>query len=81
MGFLDNNLGNPLLLRRALDMGVKIIVAHVASEGECDDLDNPISNSIIFLYKNIDKFCKFFLKKKIINQSLRKLQQSSCYLD
>jgi len=34
-------LANPLLLRRPLDQGVKIIVAHCASLGSNDDLDNP----------------------------------------
>ncbi len=34
-------LGNPLLLRRALDAGVKVVVAHCASLGECEDLDAP----------------------------------------
>ncbi len=32
-------LGNPLLFRGALDIGVKTIMAHVASLGECKDLD------------------------------------------
>ncbi len=30
----QNALGNPLLLRRALDKGVRVIAAHFASEGE-----------------------------------------------
>ena len=38
--FLDNTLGNPLLLRKPLDCGVKIIAAHCASEGESLDLDS-----------------------------------------
>ncbi len=33
------HLGNPLLLRRALDAGVKVVVAHCASIGEDVDLD------------------------------------------
>lgn len=33
-------LGNPLLLRRALDHGVRVIVAHCASLGESLDLDH-----------------------------------------
>jgi predicted TIM-barrel fold metal-dependent hydrolase len=37
----DQRLGNPLLLRRALDHGVKTIVAHCASLGENEDLDDP----------------------------------------
>jgi predicted TIM-barrel fold metal-dependent hydrolase len=32
-------LGNPLLLRRALDAGVHVIVAHCASSGDGEDLD------------------------------------------
>jgi predicted TIM-barrel fold metal-dependent hydrolase len=34
-------LGNPLRLRRALDRGVRVIVAHCASMGEAEDLDEP----------------------------------------
>lgn len=33
-------LGNPLLLRRALDHGVRVIVAHCATQGDNIDLDN-----------------------------------------
>lgn len=33
-------LGNPLLFRRPLDLGVKIIMAHCASLGKDEDLDN-----------------------------------------
>lgn len=35
----DQRLGNPLLLRPALDAGVRVIVAHAASLGTCEDLD------------------------------------------
>ena len=34
-------LGNPLHLRRALDAGVKVVVAHAASLGTSEDLDKP----------------------------------------
>jgi uncharacterized protein len=37
----DQKLGNPLLLRRPLDQGVKVIVAHCASLGTNEDLDHP----------------------------------------
>ncbi len=37
----DQKLGNPLLLRRALDHGVKVIVAHCAGLGDNQDLDSP----------------------------------------
>ncbi len=36
----DQKLGNPLLFRRPLDMGVKIVMAHCASLGSDADLDN-----------------------------------------
>lgn len=37
----DERLGNPLLLRRALDQGVRVVVAHCASFGSAEDLDRP----------------------------------------
>jgi predicted TIM-barrel fold metal-dependent hydrolase len=37
----DQRLGNPLLLRRPLDHGVKVIVAHCAGLGDNEDLDDP----------------------------------------
>ena len=37
----DQKLGNPLLLRRPLEHGVKVIVAHCAGLGDNDDLDDP----------------------------------------
>ena len=37
----DQRFGNPLLLRRPLDLGVKVIVAHCASLGDNVDLDDP----------------------------------------
>lgn len=36
----DQQLGNPLRLRKPLDMGVRVIVAHAASLGTCEDLDS-----------------------------------------
>ncbi len=36
----DQRLGNPLLLRRALEHGVRVIMAHAASLGTCVDLDD-----------------------------------------
>jgi len=36
----DQRLGNPLRLRKPLDMGVRVIVAHAASLGACEDYDN-----------------------------------------
>jgi mannonate dehydratase len=34
-------LGNPLRLRRALEAGVRVVVAHCATRGEDEDLDHP----------------------------------------
>ncbi len=49
----DQKLGNPLLLRRALDHGVKVVVAHCAGLGANEDLDTRerklISNFDLFL--------------------------------
>ena len=36
----DQWLGNPLLLRRALEHGVRVVMAHTASLGSCEDLDD-----------------------------------------
>jgi uncharacterized protein len=55
----DQKLGNPLLLRRALDHGVKVIVAHCAGLGSNEDLDDPqrkrVSNFELFLRLMDDK--------------------------
>jgi predicted TIM-barrel fold metal-dependent hydrolase len=37
----DQKLGNPLLLRRALDRGVRVVIAHCAGLGDNVDLDDP----------------------------------------
>lgn len=36
----NQSFGNPLHLRRALDTGVRVVMAHCASDGESADLDN-----------------------------------------
>ena len=36
----DQKLGNPLRLRKPLESGVRVVVAHAASLGECADLDS-----------------------------------------
>jgi mannonate dehydratase len=55
----DQRLGNPLLLRRALAHGVRTIVAHCASLGENEDLDDPgrrrVHNFRLFLRLVEDK--------------------------
>ena len=38
--YLNNAYGNPLLLRRPLNMGVRVIAAHVATEGSSEDIES-----------------------------------------
>jgi predicted TIM-barrel fold metal-dependent hydrolase len=56
----DQKLGNPLLLRRALDHGVKVIVAHCAGLGENEDLDDIDKR----LRSNFDLFMRLMDDKK-----------------
>src|SRR5258705_3157002 len=56
----DQKLGNPLLLRRALDHGVKVIVAHCAGLGQNEDLDDPDKRS----KPNFDLFMRLMDDKK-----------------
>ncbi len=54
-------LGNPLLLRRALDHGVKVIVAHCASMGSNIDLDKGKSGKKI---ANIKLFARLMAERQ-----------------
>ena len=56
----DQKLGNPLLLRRALDHGVKVIVAHCAGLGTNEDLDSPDRKQI----DNFDLFLRLMDEKR-----------------
>lgn len=56
----DQKLGNPLLLRRALDLGVKVIVAHCAGLGSNEDLDNPDQKIVA----NFDLFLRLMEEKR-----------------
>jgi predicted TIM-barrel fold metal-dependent hydrolase len=56
----DQRYGNPLLFRRALDRGVKIIMAHVASLGTGIDLDNSSKLEA----SNFDLFLRLMDEKK-----------------
>jgi mannonate dehydratase len=42
------HFGNPLRLRRALDAGVRVVVAHCGSVGEDEDLDKPGTHQTSF---------------------------------
>jgi predicted TIM-barrel fold metal-dependent hydrolase len=56
----DQKLGNPLLLRRPLDHGVKVIVAHCAGLGTNEDLDSPDRP----LVHNFDLFLRLMDEKR-----------------
>ncbi len=42
----DQRLGNPLRLRKPLDLGVRVIIAHAASLGTCEDLDSRAAKEV-----------------------------------
>jgi predicted TIM-barrel fold metal-dependent hydrolase len=56
----DQRLGNPLLLRRALDHGVKVIVAHCAGLGDNEDLDHSERKRV----PNFDLFLRLMGEKR-----------------
>jgi predicted TIM-barrel fold metal-dependent hydrolase len=56
----DQKLGNPLLLRRALDHGVKVIVAHCAGLGTNEDLDSRDRKQV----DNFDLFLRLMDEKR-----------------
>ena len=56
----DQKLGNPLLLRRALDHGVKVIVAHCAGLGTNEDLDSKDRRQV----HNFDLFMRLMDEKR-----------------
>jgi len=56
----DQKLGNPLLLRRALDHGVKVIVAHCAGLGTNEDLDSKDRKVV----DNFDLFMRLLDEKR-----------------
>jgi predicted TIM-barrel fold metal-dependent hydrolase len=56
----DQRLGNPLLLRRALDYGVKVIVAHCAGLGDNEDLESPQRKRV----PNFDLFLRLMGEKR-----------------
>lgn len=56
----DQKLGNPLLLRRPLDHGVKVIVAHCAGLGNNQDLDSLDEKRV----HNFDLFMRLMDEKR-----------------
>ena len=56
----DQKLGNPLLLRRPLEHGVKVIVAHCAGLGRNEDLEAPSKPLTV----NFDLFVRLMSEKR-----------------
>lgn len=56
----DQKYGNPLLLKKPLDMGIKVIVAHCASLGESVDFEDPNKKKV----SNFDLFMRLMECKK-----------------
>jgi predicted TIM-barrel fold metal-dependent hydrolase len=56
----DQKFGNPLLLRRALEHGVKVIVAHCAGLGDNEDLDDRDRKRV----PNFDLFLRLMREKR-----------------
>ncbi len=56
----DQKLGNPLLLRRALDHSVKVVVAHCAGLGTNEDLDSKDRKQV----DNFDLFLRLMDEKR-----------------
>jgi predicted TIM-barrel fold metal-dependent hydrolase len=56
----DQRLGNPLLLRRPLDHGVRVIIAHCAGLGDNEDLDDPQRKRLA----NFDLFLRLMNEKR-----------------
>jgi len=56
----DQKLGNPLLLRRPLDHGVKVVIAHCAGLGDNEDLDDPQRQRV----PNFDLFLRLMDEKR-----------------
>ena len=56
----DQRFGNPLLLRRALDHGVKVIIAHCAGLGDNEDLDSKNRMRV----PNFDLFLRLMSEKR-----------------
>ena len=56
----DQKLGNPLLLRRPLDAGVKVVVAHCAGLGDNEDLDDSQHRRL----PNFDLFLRLMAEKR-----------------
>jgi len=57
---IDQSLGNPLLLRRALNNGVRVVAAHCGGMGKMKDLDDPKAPDV----ESLDLFLRIMDEKE-----------------
>lgn len=67
-------LGNPMRLKLPLDMGVKIIMAHLASLGTCKDLENKNKEVMCF-----DLFWRLFTNENYKNNLFGEISAITIY--
>ena len=60
---IDQEMGNPLLVRHALDQGVQVIMAHSATLGTSFDTDHPLRTR----RKNFDLFLRLMKEARYKN--------------
>eukprot|EP01060_Flectonema_neradi_P014067 TRINITY_DN20794_c0_g1_i1.p1 TRINITY_DN20794_c0_g1~~TRINITY_DN20794_c0_g1_i1.p1 ORF type:complete len:610 (+),score=85.33 TRINITY_DN20794_c0_g1_i1:235-1830(+) len=72
---VDDDLGNPLHLRRALDCGVRVILAHCASEGTSIDLDSYWKSRC----NSIDLFYRMMAEKKYEELLFADISALTCF--
>jgi len=61
----SQDYGNPLRLRRALDLGVRVIVAHCASLGEDRDLDQGPDGAVV---SSFDLFARMMQEPRYVGR-------------
>ncbi|KAF2077187.1 hypothetical protein CYY_001508 [Polysphondylium violaceum] len=60
----DNKWGNPLLLRRPLNLGVKIVAVHSGGEGKSQDIDEKYPHPLV---PNINLFLRIMHEPRYTN--------------
>jgi len=74
-GVENQEYGNPLLLRRALDHGVRVIVAHCASEGMGADLDKGSNEKTISNFKLFERLMGEQRYEKVLHGEISAMTQ------
>eukprot|EP00755_Sulcionema_specki_P003198 Sspe_Gene.119846::Locus_116940_Transcript_1_1_Confidence_1.000_Length_1785::g.119846::m.119846 len=69
-----NKLGNPLLLRSALDHHVRVVMAHCASEGYNEDLDSDFKST-----ENFDLFLRMMGEERYKDLLFADISALSCF--